>query len=70
MQIVEVERKIEQRQQLSAEHDGTAHDTQHQRILVGEFAADFGGYAHQRGVHGFRRADQIGGIQYFTGFFR
>ena len=39
--VVEVQRQAQQRQQLAGEHHGAAHDDQHQRIAVLELAARF-----------------------------
>ncbi|MNC90061.1 hypothetical protein D3C83_61090 [compost metagenome] len=40
VEVIEFERKFEQRQQLSCEYHAAAHDTQHQRIAILKSAAD------------------------------
>ena len=60
MQVIEIEREIELRQQGPGEHHGTAHHRQHQRIGVAQPRADFTGNAAYRQRRLLCRAQQVG----------
>ncbi len=63
MHVIEIERKVEQRQQLSGEHHRAAHHRQQQGMHIGQCAIDFLRHAHHCRLHLLRRNNQLGLLQ-------
>ena len=67
MNVIEVQREAQQRQQLAGEYDRPAHHRQQQRIFAAQIARDFVGYPLQRGAALVLVEQQFGAVEHGLG---
>ena len=70
MDVIDIERHVQERQQLAREHHGAAHDDQNQRIAVLQLPPDLAGQAPYRRLHLVGAGHEVGILQERPGFLR
>ena len=67
--VIEIQREAEQRQQFACKHHRAAHHRQYQWIRIAHVLGDFSGHAFQCFIALGFAEQQISGIEYGLGFF-